>query len=244
MCHKSISNRANLKKHLKIRHSEQEEATCPHCRKPFRNKYSLWTHVNSYHPQAKAGHHHQPPYSVGKAIQHSQQDASSSSCGSGIPVASSTVPVTSYTTPAITSMIATLSSLTNLTYSTIDSEPRTTSSQMYVASEDHQHFPPDPHSHQYHQQHLQATTSEHQRYKPRLCVQENQPYEEQSRYQSCKSKYYVALPLSRGEPYHMEENSPTVSAATITVVSTEGMSTTTTATISRELSHHHHQPLD
>ena len=53
VCHKSISNTANLKKHLKIRHSEQEEATCPHCRKPFRNKYSLWTHLNSYHPQAK-----------------------------------------------------------------------------------------------------------------------------------------------------------------------------------------------
>ncbi|XP_068249980.1 protein abrupt-like isoform X2 [Palaemon carinicauda] len=54
VCHKLISNRANLKKHLKIRHSAQEEALCLYCRKVFRNKYSLWTHINSYHPGAKA----------------------------------------------------------------------------------------------------------------------------------------------------------------------------------------------
>lgn len=53
MCHKLISNRANLKKHLKIRHSVQEEALCLYCRKVFRNKYSLWTHINSYHPGVK-----------------------------------------------------------------------------------------------------------------------------------------------------------------------------------------------
>lgn len=88
VCHKSISNRANLKKHLKIRHSEQEEATCPHCHKPFRNKYSLWTHVNSYHPQAKVMPHHQQPqsqqYSAGKLLllQPPQQHCSSSSCSS------------------------------------------------------------------------------------------------------------------------------------------------------------------
>lgn len=55
-----------MKKHLKIRHSEQEEATCPYCHKPFRNKYSLWTHVNSYHPQAKAVHLQQSSFPVGK----------------------------------------------------------------------------------------------------------------------------------------------------------------------------------
>ncbi|KAK7026018.1 hypothetical protein SK128_009268 [Halocaridina rubra] len=54
VCHKLISNRANLKKHLKIRHSTQEEALCLYCRKVFRNKYSLWTHINSYHPGVKA----------------------------------------------------------------------------------------------------------------------------------------------------------------------------------------------
>lgn len=54
VCHKLISNRANLKKHLKIRHSAQEEALCLYCRKVFRNKYSLWTHINSYHPGVKA----------------------------------------------------------------------------------------------------------------------------------------------------------------------------------------------
>ena len=71
MCNKQISNRANLKKHLKIRHSEQEEATCPYCLKLFRNKYSLWTHINSYHPGAKNQNHHlhlnlsgQPPPSA------------------------------------------------------------------------------------------------------------------------------------------------------------------------------------
>ncbi|XP_050708671.1 protein abrupt-like isoform X7 [Eriocheir sinensis] len=53
VCHKLISNRANLKKHLKIRHSVQEEALCLYCRKVFRNKYSLWTHINSYHPGVK-----------------------------------------------------------------------------------------------------------------------------------------------------------------------------------------------
>ncbi|KAK3883848.1 hypothetical protein Pcinc_011845 [Petrolisthes cinctipes] len=55
VCHKLISNRANLKKHLKIRHSAQEEALCLYCRKVFRNKYSLWTHINSYHPGVKSG---------------------------------------------------------------------------------------------------------------------------------------------------------------------------------------------
>lgn len=54
VCHKLISNRANLKKHLKIRHSAQEEALCLYCRKVFRNKYSLWTHINSYHPGVKS----------------------------------------------------------------------------------------------------------------------------------------------------------------------------------------------
>lgn len=58
VCHKFISNRANLKKHLKIRHSAQEEAFCLYCHKVFRNKYSLWTHINSYHPGVKSANHH------------------------------------------------------------------------------------------------------------------------------------------------------------------------------------------
>ncbi|XP_042243514.1 protein abrupt-like isoform X3 [Homarus americanus] len=58
VCHKLISNRANLKKHLKIRHSAQEEALCLYCRKVFRNKYSLWTHINSYHPGVKSANSH------------------------------------------------------------------------------------------------------------------------------------------------------------------------------------------
>ena len=92
VCNKQISNRANLKKHLKIRHSAQEEATCPYCLKLFRNKYSLWTHINSYHPGVKAQPHHHlqstPPPPLHIHVQHQQQeylnpDGSSSSMTSG-----------------------------------------------------------------------------------------------------------------------------------------------------------------
>ena len=74
VCHKLISNRANLKKHLKIRHSAQEEALCLYCRKVFRNKYSLWTHINSYHPGVKSANAQDPASAP--------QDASSSVSGS------------------------------------------------------------------------------------------------------------------------------------------------------------------
>uniref|UniRef100_A0A023F0E7 Broad-complex core protein n=1 Tax=Triatoma infestans TaxID=30076 RepID=A0A023F0E7_TRIIF len=50
LCTKVISNKSNLLKHMRIRHSDAyNPACCVLCNKVFKNKYSLRAHLNIYH---------------------------------------------------------------------------------------------------------------------------------------------------------------------------------------------------
>ncbi|XP_050542124.1 zinc finger and BTB domain-containing protein 26-like [Daktulosphaira vitifoliae] len=50
LCQKVISNKSNLLKHMRIRHSDEyNPAGCSVCGKVFKNKYSLRAHINIYH---------------------------------------------------------------------------------------------------------------------------------------------------------------------------------------------------
>ena len=52
LCTKVISNKSNLLKHMRIRHSDvYNPACCLLCNKLFKNKYSLRAHLNIYHKQ-------------------------------------------------------------------------------------------------------------------------------------------------------------------------------------------------
>ncbi|XP_071455649.1 transcription activator GAGA-like [Hetaerina americana] len=54
LCNKIISNKSNLIKHMKIRHSSGSTAEkCHHCGKIFKNKYSLKYHCYMYHRQIR-----------------------------------------------------------------------------------------------------------------------------------------------------------------------------------------------
>ncbi|BES99674.1 BTB/POZ domain [Nesidiocoris tenuis] len=51
-CTKVISNKSNLLKHIRIRHSDAyNPACCLLCNKMFKNKYSLRAHLNIYHKE-------------------------------------------------------------------------------------------------------------------------------------------------------------------------------------------------
>lgn len=51
-CTKVISNKSNLLKHIRIRHSDAyNPACCVLCNKIFKNKYSLRAHLNIYHKE-------------------------------------------------------------------------------------------------------------------------------------------------------------------------------------------------
>lgn len=53
LCQKIISNKSNLLKHMRIRHSDEyNPAGCTMCGKVFKNKYSLRAHINIYHKEA------------------------------------------------------------------------------------------------------------------------------------------------------------------------------------------------
>ncbi|KAG8320759.1 hypothetical protein J6590_062000 [Homalodisca vitripennis] len=50
LCPKIISNKSNLLKHMRIRHTDEyNPAYCMLCNKLFKNKYSLRAHINIYH---------------------------------------------------------------------------------------------------------------------------------------------------------------------------------------------------
>ncbi|XP_068081081.1 protein abrupt isoform X2 [Anabrus simplex] len=50
LCNKIISNKSNLLKHMRIRHSGVcKQQCCPACKKVFKNKYSLKVHMHTYH---------------------------------------------------------------------------------------------------------------------------------------------------------------------------------------------------
>lgn len=52
LCQKVISNKSNLLKHMRIRHSDEyNPAGCSVCGKVFKNKYSLRAHINIYHKE-------------------------------------------------------------------------------------------------------------------------------------------------------------------------------------------------
>lgn len=52
LCTKVISNKSNLLKHMRIRHSDAyNPACCVLCNKIFKNKYSLRAHLNIYHKE-------------------------------------------------------------------------------------------------------------------------------------------------------------------------------------------------
>ncbi|CAH1392435.1 unnamed protein product [Nezara viridula] len=52
LCTKVISNKSNLLKHMRIRHSDAyNPACCMLCNKVFKNKYSLRAHLNIYHKE-------------------------------------------------------------------------------------------------------------------------------------------------------------------------------------------------
>ncbi|XP_018910893.2 uncharacterized protein [Bemisia tabaci] len=52
LCQKIISNKSNLLKHMRIRHSDEyNPAGCVLCGKVFKNKYSLRAHINIYHKE-------------------------------------------------------------------------------------------------------------------------------------------------------------------------------------------------
>jgi len=62
-CTKVISNKSNLLKHMRIRHSDvYDPACCVLCNKMFKNKYSLRAHLNIYHKEyiAPPPQHSQP----------------------------------------------------------------------------------------------------------------------------------------------------------------------------------------
>ncbi|KAK7604418.1 hypothetical protein V9T40_005604 [Parthenolecanium corni] len=56
LCQKIISNKSNLLKHMRIRHSDEyNPAGCTMCGKVFKNKYSLRAHINIYHKETSNG---------------------------------------------------------------------------------------------------------------------------------------------------------------------------------------------
>ncbi|XP_065201840.1 broad-complex core protein-like isoform X1 [Planococcus citri] len=107
LCQKIISNKSNLLKHMRIRHSDEyNPAGCNLCGKVFKNKYSLRAHVNIYHKETNTSNNYpfsSYPQTSSSECGHSLSNNNSSLCPSNSPpvsVFSSTLMNSNYVLPS------------------------------------------------------------------------------------------------------------------------------------------------
>ncbi|XP_060862038.1 protein tramtrack, beta isoform-like isoform X2 [Metopolophium dirhodum] len=104
LCQKVISNKSNLLKHMRIRHSDEyNPAGCSVCGKVFKNKYSLRAHINIYHKEhsTTTNSPNQGAYQVynNNAIGQQQQHQQHQQSASVQPVNNSTGPYLTSSSP-------------------------------------------------------------------------------------------------------------------------------------------------